>query len=380
MRFLAVVSTVLAIGADAATRVAVIELGKSGTVRRTSAASSETSADAVASFWSALHGYGRKLQYPGMTVVPDLFQRPHDGVVIGLTGVDLDSMPTVNTLMTRQDEDEGHGVVGYLDLPDAQANAMFKHLQVVQTVDPSSLVDTAERHAQEAGFSGIQMPVHTETAADVDAKVGMLMERIQSYAQQSGKTIVLHLIVEEDEASARRRLLSRRLQNNNNNNNGDNANNNGNNNNANDNGNNNNNNNANGNNNANYNANNANGNNYNANNANGNSYQQQYSSYFGYGYYNAYGEWVSGVGSPPDPTLQSAWVLTLGLDWFSFTPGNSLQDHVPNSIFQCSFVDFSSFGRSSGIHYLLNDWYALDGGHLVVWRDGKIRRGRLIKT
>merc|ERR1711957_185233 len=98
-----VVSALASSLVDAATRVAVIELGASGTVRRTTASSrEETSVDGVASFWSALHGYGRRLQHAGMTVVPDLFSRPESGVVVGLTGsgVDLDHMPTLNGLLT----------------------------------------------------------------------------------------------------------------------------------------------------------------------------------------------------------------------------------------------------------------------------------------
>ena len=83
---------------EAATRVAVLELGKGGTVRRTTSNDVETSVEGVASFWNALHqqqGRRRKLQHAGMTVVPDLFNKPDAGIVIGISGngVDLETMP-----------------------------------------------------------------------------------------------------------------------------------------------------------------------------------------------------------------------------------------------------------------------------------------------
>merc|ERR1719223_2512989 len=115
MKFVFTALVAMTATVDAATRVAVIELGSSGTVRRTTTASrqEETSVDGVASFWSALHGYGRKLQHAGMPVVPDLFSRPDSGIVISLSGVDLDSMPQTDAIMSNESES---GVVGHLDV------------------------------------------------------------------------------------------------------------------------------------------------------------------------------------------------------------------------------------------------------------------------
>jgi hypothetical protein len=264
--------------ADAATRVAVIEVGKSGTVRRTQSKDVETTSEGVASFWSALHGYGRKLQHAGMAVVPDLFSRPSDGVVIGLTNVDLDSMPLTNSYMLMQGEGE-NGVIAHMDVPRTPCQHMLNHLQVVEEVDVSSMVSTVEKHGKEAGFSGVKMQVKSESAADADAQVGAMIENMRKMATESGQTIVLHLIVEEEDGAARRRLLARRLDsgedgeedgdNNNNNNSGDDQDNNG------------------------DNQDNNNGDNNNGDNADGQDNSEQQSGYYGYGYYNAYGEWVS---------------------------------------------------------------------------------------
>jgi hypothetical protein len=254
MRVIALAALALATAADAATRVAVIEVGKSGTVRRTQSTDAETSSEGVASFWSALHGYGNKLQYAGMTVVPDLFFRPSDGVVIGLTNVDLDTMPFTNSLMMQEGD---NGVVAHMDVPQTPCQHMLNHLQVLEEVDASSMVSTVEKHGREPGFSGVKMQVKSESAAQADAQVDVMVQTMMKLATESGTTIVLHLIVEEEEGAARRGLLARRLDENDND--GDNNN-----------------------------------DGENNNNDDGqDASQQSYSGYYGYGYYNAYGEWVS---------------------------------------------------------------------------------------
>jgi hypothetical protein len=257
------------VSADAATRVAVIELGKSGTVRRTTAVNEQTSADGVSSFWSALHGYGRKLQHAGMTVVPDLFSRPESGVVIGLTGVDLDNMPNLNSLMTREE----NGVVGHMEVHGQQCNKMMGSVKGVQQVKSPSLSSAFEAQAAEAGISAMKTEVTTENASDLDIQLAAMIQKADEEAKNSGTSVVLHLIVEEDDGAARRRRLARRLeqadegegedqgegdgedqgdgeqqQDGDGEEDGD---------------------------------------------ADGNGNDQQYNGYYGYGYYNAYGEWVT---------------------------------------------------------------------------------------
>jgi len=156
MKFLLSLALALA-SADAATRVAVVELGSSGTVRRTTSVDEQTTVEGVASFWSALHGYGRKLQHAGMTVVPDLFSRPQSGIVIGLTGVDLDSMPNLNDFMTH----EMHGVVGHMEVRGQACEKMMGNVKNVIKVDsPSSLESNFDSQAaQTTGISAMHMEV-----------------------------------------------------------------------------------------------------------------------------------------------------------------------------------------------------------------------------
>jgi hypothetical protein len=236
---------------DAATRVAVIELGgNGGTVRRTTSSKVEASVDAVDSFWGALHGYGRKLQHAGMPVVPDLFARPESGVVLGLSGsIDLDAMPTLNSFFNIDSgAPQNDVVVGYMEIPGKECKHMMEKVKTVKAIEtPTSLTSEFKAQARASGMSGLHLEVTSSNAADVDDQIAALINKNQSLISE-GKTVVLHLVVEEEEedGAARRRILSRRLEE-------------------------------------------AQGENADGENADA----QQNNGYYGYGYYNAYGEWVT---------------------------------------------------------------------------------------
>jgi hypothetical protein len=103
------------------------------------------------------------------------------------------------------------------------------------------------------------LQVNSGNAADVDAQIASLLN--DSSLAEDGKTVVLHLVVEEEDGAARRRNLARRLEEVDGEQAQDGANNNG----------------------------EAN------NNAEADQQQQQQSNngFYGYGYYNGYGEWVT---------------------------------------------------------------------------------------
>lgn len=245
MKYLFLAALALAT-ADAVTRVAVIELGPSGTVHRTTSNYSQTSSEGVVSFLAAVHGGNgrRKLQHAGMTVVSDLFSKPDSGVVVSLSGVDLETMPQVDAIVSNEGE---HGVVGHMECPGSQSKAMLKNVDL-EEVDVSSLRPKARGKAVESGISGVNMSVTSETAEVIDAQVAALIEDVQKSCHESGKTVILHLIVEEDAESPRRRLMSRRLDEEGEQNQGGDY------------------------------------------DEDGNG---QYSGYYGYGYFNSFGEWVT---------------------------------------------------------------------------------------
>ena len=194
---------------DASTRVAVLELGASGTVRRTTSSSEVTSVDGVASFWSALHGYGRKLQHAGMPMVPDLFSRPQSGVVIGLTGsgIDLDNMPTLESLLEGVEEKNENNVVGHMQVHGNQCKNMLKNVPDKQEYASGELKSAFDVQANQAGISGMHFDVSSDNAADFDAQLAALLK-----GYSSSETVIVHLVVEEEDGSARRRVLTSELE------------------------------------------------------------------------------------------------------------------------------------------------------------------------
>lgn len=261
--FLVAASALAAV--DGATRVAVIELGKRGAVQRTNSRDSWTTVAGVASFWSALHSPGRKLQHAGMPVVPDLFKKAGDGMVVGLkgSGVDLDKMPFVASLLT---EEGSNGVVGHLEVDGTNGDKLLSKVRDVDSVDAFSFTSSCKRHAWSSGLTGMMTNVEDASSGIIDGHLRDVIKSLDEEATKADRTVVLHLVVEEEENSAQRRRLSRRLegedeeegegeQNGEQNEEGNE---------------------------------NAEGNNGNNNGGNG-----QNKGYYGYGYYNSFGEWVS---------------------------------------------------------------------------------------
>lgn len=238
MKSLLLFLSLLICTADAATKVAVLEFGKGGGVRRTDSKHAGTSVEGVASFWSALHVEGRNLQYPGMTVVPDLFKKADSGVVIGISGSQLSAMPSLSDLLNKSKD-----VVGHMEVSGAAFNKLMSKVDDLELGSVDTFVDSAKKHADKLGLSGYLTPVDNESAGALDAKISSLLKGIKQVAEKSGKTVVVHLVVEDKVAPARRRLDEQNAEN-------DNAENN--------------------------------------NAANGENQQ-----YFGYGYYNDFGEWVT---------------------------------------------------------------------------------------
>jgi hypothetical protein len=239
---------VLALSADAATRIAVLELGKGGTVRRTTSKNTVSNIPGVASFWSAVHTRGRSLQQAGMTVVPDLFNKADAGIVVGIqgSGVDLDNMPFISNLLSE----EGGRVVGHMEIEGTHCGALMKTVGNVELVEPNMIAAAVKSHADTPALSGFKTLVESANVAVVEEQLQAFIENLERKAKADGTTIVLHVVVEEDPASASsNRRISRRLEDE-------------------------------------------------ADEGGDNQNQNQYnggdsSGYYGYGYYNAYGEWVT---------------------------------------------------------------------------------------
>jgi hypothetical protein len=238
-------SVPFAVQAD--TRVSVIELGKGGSVQRTNSRDSLTTVKGVASFWSALHSPRSVLQHAGMTVVPDLFTKASNGIVIGLKGSGVDAMPFVSKLL---EEEGSNGVVGVLEVQGEAADGLFNKVDTVDTVEASSFASFCKKHSRSEGLTGVVTTVDDADSAAFDSMLREIVASLDADATAAGKTIVLHLVVEDDAVSPRSNRLSRRLEGDEDEAEGD-------------------------------------------ANADANNQGQQKNGYYGYGYYNSYGEWVS---------------------------------------------------------------------------------------
>eukprot|EP00557_Chaetoceros_sp_GSL56_P008474 CAMPEP_0176488474 /NCGR_PEP_ID=MMETSP0200_2-20121128/6729_1 /TAXON_ID=947934 /ORGANISM="Chaetoceros sp., Strain GSL56" /LENGTH=330 /DNA_ID=CAMNT_0017885461 /DNA_START=43 /DNA_END=1035 /DNA_ORIENTATION=- len=212
-----------AIHAAVATTVAIKELGQGGVLHRTSSSSSPTtSAGGVMSFWKSTHDADengvtreyRTVQYPGMSVVTDLFSRPKGGIILGLTGpeVDLDSMPTV-ALLLQQEE----AVTGHFYLAGNQGRKLMRHMNAPH-LSSGEFIPLVKVKGKEVivkeGNRLESLSVHIQDkkeAAAVDESIRLMIESVQEEAKKSGSTILLHVVVdqeEEDVARGRRRLVA----------------------------------------------------------------------------------------------------------------------------------------------------------------------------
>lgn len=190
--------------ANAATHVSVLEFGKGGTVRRTTAKNTATTLNGVTSFWDGVHSRGLSRPQPaGMTVVPDLFRKPQGGLVLGVSGnVNLDSMPAVAKVVTN----EGDGVVGHMTVEGSHCHKMMSNAGGAVPVQAEELVAAGKRETASKGLSSLSVVVDSDNAAAVDAQIETLVTSLRQQAAESDATFVLHIVVEEESGATRRRL------------------------------------------------------------------------------------------------------------------------------------------------------------------------------
>jgi len=202
----------LAVCADATT-VSVLELGKGGVVHRTNGQAT-TSNRGVMSFWKSAHEAGnngqarkeRANQIPGMSVVPDLFNRADGGVVVGIVGdaINLESMPTVAGIIG------GEGVVANLNVQGNNGRKLMTQLysKSVPTAEFESAFESKAKASISAKGNKLESVFVTlnekDEAADIDASLSRLLKQMSKDAEANESTIVVHLVI--DDAASRRRL------------------------------------------------------------------------------------------------------------------------------------------------------------------------------
>jgi hypothetical protein len=203
-----------AVQGAAPTRIAIVEAGIGGTVQRTTTSTTTTTVAGAVSFFQAMHDT-RKIQHAGMSVVPDLFQRADAGIVVGISGsaVDLADLPHLESLL-QGSSDNKHNVVGHLDIMDTNRghDAVMSKLASSVSGTVESLAQVAGMTAPESvpkGLHRVSMNLNdVESATELDKNLSTLVSQIDDMARQAGKTIVLYFVVQEDDAAARRRGIT----------------------------------------------------------------------------------------------------------------------------------------------------------------------------
>ena len=221
-------AAVAAATAAADTTVAVLEFGPGGSVHRTTSSSTESSAAAVSSLWDALHRptTTKGSLHAGMAVAPDLFASPDAGIVVGIYGEGLRSMPTALSLM-----DDHEDVVGHVHVPGPAAAGLMKKAAASKDAEAIAKEEVGNRLASVAataargeleGMEALSLTVDTaEAAAAADEHLGRMLATLKTEAAARKKTVVVHLVAEG--GGSRRRLEENQgedgeNQNNNNNN------------------------------------------------------------------------------------------------------------------------------------------------------------------
>ncbi|KAL3781609.1 hypothetical protein ACHAWO_009603 [Cyclotella atomus] len=196
------IAAITAATAAAETTVAVLEFGPGGSVRRTASIDESTPAGA-ASFFSAMHTPSKAhRQQSGMSLVPDIFNRADAGVVLGLSGAGVSSMESAMNLLVEGAAD----VVGTFVTTGTAAEVMkraSKNGEITSDEFERRLVATAEKTSSEE-MQVVSLSVNEESASEADAQLNRMLASLKAQAKESGKTIVVHLVV--DTPSSRRRL------------------------------------------------------------------------------------------------------------------------------------------------------------------------------
>lgn len=236
MKFIAslISLTVLAGSAAAAatkqTTVTILEFGKGGTVHvaannNKAPTSITTTPAAMTSFWKAMHpsknGKYSSHGYAGMSVVPDLFTKADLGVIVGLGGnvaEHLASMPTAMALLSGGSNEDS--VVGQVKISGHVTNALIKGVTAPNAKTAAVVTDKddfgrrlSSSTTDEARLlDAVSLQVMDGAdAKEADDQLHRLIQRLKDESAASGKTVVVHLVVEtvvpESVVSANRRRL-----------------------------------------------------------------------------------------------------------------------------------------------------------------------------
>jgi len=177
---------------NAATLVTVLELGKGGSVRRTTKeASALSSVDGVTGLWSEVHGIEDKQRRnlaSSASMVADIFHKADAGIVINL-----------GTVSAKEVAKKVGKSVGALEVAGKQG----KHLLYKASSEVKKIADSAEVKDIAAVADKVQA-IDVSSLKEVSREVASLLKKLQQEADEQQNTVVVHLISEDSSAVSRR--------------------------------------------------------------------------------------------------------------------------------------------------------------------------------
>ena len=196
-----IIASITAFTTTAETTVAVLEFGRGGTVRRTSS-SDQSTPDGAASFFDAMHRSTKAhRQHASMSLVPDIFNRADTGIVVGLSGAGITSMPSAMNLLAEGAAD----VVGRFITTGTVSDVIDRVSKTTESITNEferRLVATAEKTTED--MQVVSLSVDEESASDADKQLERMLSTLKSKAVTNNKTYIVHLVI--DTPSSRRRL------------------------------------------------------------------------------------------------------------------------------------------------------------------------------
>jgi len=177
---------------NAATLVTVLELGKGGSVRRTSTeTSSVSSVDGVTSLWSRVHGveqkHRRNLASSG-SMVADMFHKADAGIVINL-----------GSLSAKDLSKKVGKSVGALEVAGKQAQYLLSKAsaEVKKAVKSADLKEIA-------ALPDKLQAIDASALKEASKEVAAVLKKLQKEAEEQQSTVVVHLLSEDSNAVSRR--------------------------------------------------------------------------------------------------------------------------------------------------------------------------------
>jgi len=182
------------INAIGTTTVTVLELGKGGSVRRTTSSNNDVSVGSVFSFWSSLHtdvesSLNKDSFQSGLSMVPDMFQKPDSGIVVGFFGNEAPTKKVVSKIGKHIGEFNLSGNRGSILMNKASPGYVVDEPKALRKIKNDVSVENNKLHAVALDS--------TVKSKELYSELVQFLKDVESKANDSGSTILIYLVSEE---------------------------------------------------------------------------------------------------------------------------------------------------------------------------------------